>query len=139
SLVVPGAGQFWRGQRWRGVVILVTAFVLAFLVQWALAEHGIAPVPVGGLLTSWLWLPFALFWAWNVWDAQQPVTPTGPNPWPGLLCAGLIVYVVAWQTTDVKLDRLVTRFDDAKKVFRQLLTPELATVPSNGEDLQTCD
>jgi phosphonate transport system permease protein len=140
SLLVPGAGQFWRGQRWRGVIILVTTIVLAFLVQWALAEHGIGQVTLGGLLTSWLWLPFALFWAWNVWDAQQPATAPGPNPWLGLLCAGLIIYVVAWQTTDVKLDRLVTRFEDAKKVFRQLATPELATVPAaNGEDLTTCD
>ena len=139
SLVVPGGGQFWRGQRWRGLIILAATVVLAFLVQWALVEHGIGQVPLRGLLTSWLWLPFALFWAWNVWDARQIGTPPGPNPWPGLLCAGLIVYVVAWQTTDVKLERLVTRFEDAKKVMRQLVTPELATVPANGEDLQTCD
>ncbi len=135
SLVVPGAGQFWLGRRGRGVVIALTALVLAFLVLWALGQH-IGEAQLGGQVTSWLWLPFALFWAWNVRDAGQ--TTARPSPWPGLLCAGLIVYVIAWQATDVNLDRLVTRFDDAKKVFGELLTPELATVPV-GEDQQTCD
>jgi phosphonate transport system permease protein len=138
SLIVPGAGQFWLGRRWRGAVIALTAVVLAFLIPWALAAQTIGQVQLGGLVTSWLWLPFALFWAWNVWDARSMATHVPASLWPGLLCAGLIVYVVAWQVTNVRLDRLVTRFDDAKKVGRQLLTPELATVSINGED-QTCD
>jgi phosphonate transport system permease protein len=138
SLIVPGAGQFWLGHRWRGVVIAVTTVLLALLIQWALADQKIGLVQPGGLITSWLWLPFALFWAWNVWDAGHTAAHFSANPWLGLLCAGLIVYVIAWQTTNVRLDRLVTRFDDAKKVAGQLVTPELATVPVNGED-QTCD
>jgi len=138
SLIVPGAGQFWLGHRWRGVVIALTALLLAFLIQWALVDQMIGQAQLGGLITSWLWLPFALFWAWNVWDARHTTAHISANPWPGLLCAGLILYVIAWQTTNVRLDRLVTRFDDAKKVAGQLVTPELATVPVNGED-QTCD
>ena len=138
SLIVPGAGQFWLGRRWRGVIIALTALLLAFLVQWALTNQAIGQLQLGGLIFSWLWLPFALFWAWNVWDARQTTAHVSPSPWPGLLCAGLIVYVIAWQTTDVKLERLVTRLEDAKTVFGQLMTPELATVPVNGED-QTCD
>lgn len=138
SLIVPGAGQFWLGHRWRGVVIVFTTVLLAFLIQWALADQTIGQVQLGGLITSWLWLPFALFWAWNVLDARQTAARLSGSPWLGLLCAGLVVYVIAWQVTNVRLDRLVTRFDDAKKVARQLVTPELATVPVNGED-QTCD
>jgi len=138
SLIVPGAGQFWLGHRWRGVVIAFTAVLLAFLVQWAVIDQTIGQVQLGGLSTSWLWLPFALFWAWNVWDARHTAAHTSANPWPGLLCAGLILYIIAWQTTNVRLERLVTRFDDAKKVASQLVTPELATVSVNGED-QTCD
>ncbi len=138
SLIVPGAGQFWLGRRWRGVVIALTTLLLAFLIQWALADQTIGKVQLGGLVTTWLWLPFALFWAWNIWDARQTAARVSGSPWLGLLCAGLILYVIAWQTTNVRLERLVTRFDDAKKVARQLVTPELATVPVNGED-QTCD
>jgi phosphonate ABC transporter permease subunit PhnE len=138
SLILPGAGQFWLGRRWRGVVIALTALLLAFLVQWALAAQKIAVVQVGGLVTSWLWLPLALFWAWNVWDTRQTAARLSSSPLPGLLCAALILYVIAWQTTGVRLDRLVTRFDDAKNVSSQLLRPEIATVQVDGED-HTCD
>ncbi len=138
SLIVPGAGQFWLGRRWRGVVIALTTLLLAFLVQWALTDQAIGQVQLGGLVTSWLWLPFALFWAWNVWDARHTTAYTSGSPLPGLLCAGLILYVIAWQVTNVRLERLVTRLDDAKKVTSQLVTPELATVSVDGED-RTCD
>ena len=44
SLIIPGAGQFRLGRRWRGAIILLTTGILAFLISWALAEQKIGQV-----------------------------------------------------------------------------------------------
>ena len=41
----------------------------------------------------------------------------------GVLLAAVILYVIAWNVTDVKLDRLVTRFEDAKNGRRRPAQP----------------
>ncbi len=125
SLIVPGSGQFLLGHRWRGVVILIITAILAFLVNWALVTAEDWPdYDLGGLVTSWLWLPFLLFWVWNVLDATaacplscEPalaVTAQGPSMLFAVLFAAIILYVIAWNVTEVKLDRLITRFSDAQ-------------------------
>ena len=125
------------GRRWKGLVILLTTTVLTFLVNWALVNLNIGLVNIGKLVTSWLWIPLILFWVWNVLDAQKSSEGKTFAPLIGLACAGLILYFIAWNVTDVNLDRLVTRFGDAQKMANQLINPELATVTINGQD-QTC-
>ena len=137
SLFVPGSGQILLGRRWKGVVILLSAAILTFLVNWALVNLKIGQITVGSTVTSWLWVPLILFWAWNVLDAHRSSEGKTFTPLAGLLFAGLILYFIAWNVTDVRLDRLVTRFGDAQKMANQLINPELATVTVNGED-QTC-
>ena len=137
SLIIPGAGQFGLGRRWRGAIILLTTGILAFLVSWALAEQKIGQIQLGGWVTSWLWLPFLLFWAWNVWDAHVTNCGQAASLLPALFAAALILYIIAWQVAGVRPERLVTRFGDAQKVVGQLIRPELAAVPVDGED-RTC-
>ncbi|HMD88428.1 MAG TPA: phosphonate ABC transporter, permease protein PhnE [Anaerolineaceae bacterium] len=137
SLLIPGSGQAFLGSRWKGLVILLTTAVLTFLVNWALVNLNIGQVNIGKLVTSWLWIPLILFWVWNVLDAQKSSEGKTFTPLIGLMCAGLILYFIAWNVTDVNLDRLVTRFGDAQKMANQLINPELATVTINGQD-QTC-
>jgi phosphonate ABC transporter permease subunit PhnE len=137
SLVIPGSGQFGLGRRWRGLVIFLTTSLMVFLVNWALVDQKIGQISLGSLVTSWLWAPLILFWVWNVLDARAASTGQTFSVMPGLLFSAIILYVIAWQVTNVRPERLVTRFDDAKKVASQLIKPELATVQINGED-QTC-
>ncbi|MDR3575167.1 MAG: phosphonate ABC transporter, permease protein PhnE [Anaerolineaceae bacterium] len=137
SLVVPGSGQFIMGRRWKGIVILLSAAILTFIVNWALVNLSIGQVSVGRMVTSWLWIPLILFWIWNVLDARGISEDRSFAPLIGLLSAALILYFVAWNVTDVRLDRLLTRFSDAKTMATQLINPELATVTINGQD-QTC-
>jgi phosphonate transport system permease protein len=125
SLLVPGAGQCLRGRWQRGAALLATVAVLAFLINWALSNFKIGQVTLGDLNTSWLWLLFALFWLWNVFDALHPAHSRSRADALALLLPVLIIYLIGWQVTDANLDRLVTRFDDAKKVFDSLLHPDL--------------
>jgi len=41
------------------------------------------------------------------------------NILPGLALIAVILYVIAWNVTDVRLDRLVSRFNDARTVCKQ--------------------
>ncbi len=137
SLVLPGSGQFALGHRPRGMVIFLSAAILAFLVYWTQVNLKIGRIQFGLSITSWLWLPFILFWAWNVLDARRAATSQPASLLPGVLVAAVILYVIAWNVTNVKLERLVTRFNDAKLVMRQLANPELALTSINGQD-KTC-
>ena len=114
SLILPGTGQVLLNRRWRGMLIFGMTAFLAYLVNFALASsQKIARIEIAGWVTSWLWLPFILFWLWNVLDARNLAAGRRPNTLPGIFFAAIILYVIAWNVTDVKLERLVTRFADA--------------------------
>jgi phosphonate ABC transporter permease subunit PhnE len=134
SLVLPGLGQFWLKRRERGLVILFTSLILAFLISWSLDHQNIGKIEVGGITTSWLWLPFALFWVWNVLDAQAIRTHRIWTLLPGIFFVAIILYVIAWQLTGVRIDRLVKRFSDARIVAGNLLNPDMITISVGGED-----
>ena len=137
SLLIPGTSQILLGKLWRGILILITTPILAFLVSWSLDKSKIGRVELGGLATSWLWLPFLLFWLWNGYDARRIAGGRKLNTLPGVFLAAIILYVIAWNVTDVKLDRLITRINDAKLVATDLVNPDLLTSTVNGQD-QVC-
>jgi phosphonate ABC transporter permease subunit PhnE len=127
SLFVPGAGQIYLRHRERGGLILGAAVILAYLINWALTAFQTSQIVLGGLTTSWLWFALALFWAWNVYDAYQLGHSQMSSAWLGVLFAAVILYVIGWSVTDVKLERLVTRFNDARLVAADLVHPDILT------------
>jgi phosphonate transport system permease protein len=132
SLLVPGAGQFYLGKRGRGGLIFLAALAQGYLIYWALDNFKIGQVILGNLQTSWLWLLFVLFWGWNVYDAYGHAQGRRSLGWLGLLLIALVVYVIAWQVTDVRLDRLVTRFGNALKIGDDIIHPDLAVQNASG-------
>jgi phosphonate transport system permease protein len=97
----------------------------------------IGKVLLGPQVISWLWVPFILFWAWNLWDAHSLSRGRHPNPLPLVLFAAIILYFIAWQVTDVKLDRLITRLNDARLVVTDLVNPDFISIDIGGEK-QVC-
>ena len=137
SLFLPGLGQFLQKRRERGLLIFLTTVTLAFLIVWSLVNQNIGKIQVAGFVTSWLWLPFILFWAWNVLDARLSKTERGFSILPAVVFAAIVVYVIAWQVTGVRLDRLIKRFGDARVVMTNLLNPDIVTISIKGQD-QIC-
>jgi phosphonate ABC transporter permease subunit PhnE len=137
SMILPGLGQFLLGKRGRGLLIFLTTAALALLINWSLVNQEIGEVKIDGITTSWLWLPLILFWLWNILDARALVAHKTFSILPGILCTALILYVIAWYVTDVRLNRLVERFNDARTVATNLLNPDVITISINGED-QIC-
>ena len=137
SLIIPGLGQFLLKRRARGMLIFLTAGASGFLINWSLVHQNIGKVTLGEFATSWLWLPFILFWVWNVLDVRALTfnrTISGLLP---IFLIACILYVIAWNVTDVKLNRLVERFKDARTVATNLVNPDMITISINGQD-QIC-
>lgn len=132
SLIVPGAGQFYENDRTRGLMILGAALGQAGLIYWGLANFNVAQFSFGGLVTSWLWPFLAAFWAWNVYDAHMQAQGKGASDQVGILLPALVVYIVAWQVTDIRLDRLLTRFGNALKIGNDIIHPDLFTHDAAG-------
>ena len=137
SLIVPGLGQFLQKRRERGLLIFLITVTLALLIQWSLKNQGVGKVNLGSITTSWLWLPLILFWVWNVLDARAFAANKTFTILPGILFAAIIIYVIAWQVTGIKLNRLVERFNDARTVATNLLNPDVITISVQGQD-QIC-
>src|ERR1044072_4135202 len=134
SLILPGLGQFLLKKRSNGLLIFLTAVVSAFLINWSLVHQNIGKVSIGSLITSWLWLPFVLYWVWNILDARALAEQKRFSILPAILFVGLILYVIAWNVTGIKPSRLVERFNDARTVATNLLNPDIITISINGED-----
>ena len=127
SLVVPGAGQFMAGKRRRGVAILVSTLSLAFLINWAFVSFTIGRLEVGATTISWLAGVLAAFWLWNVVDAYRQTLGRSAPRWIAFALVAVIVYVIGWNTTDINLSRLLSRFSDARIVLRAIFNPDLLT------------
>ena len=84
SLILPGLGQFLLKKRQRGLVILLAVALSVYLVNWSLVHQNIGKINLGGLVTSWLWLPLILFWIWNVMDVRALSEAKTFNILPGI-------------------------------------------------------
>ncbi len=107
SLIVPGAGQFYLGKREIGMSILLATLTQGYLIYWALDNFRIGQVTAGGVETSWLLYFLGAFWAWNVFDANRRAQGARGADFVGLLIPAIVIYLIAWEVTDVRLDRLV--------------------------------
>lgn len=139
SILIPGSGQMLAKRTWRGISILILTIILGFLVRWSFMTYKIGRVgePEGSGF-SWLWIPFALFYLWNISDAFKLSKNKSSSPVIAALSATVILYVIGWTVTGVKLDRLVTRFDDARVVMTRLANPDLFST-YEGDKVVMCD
>lgn len=137
SILIPGSGQFLLKRQMRGGLILLSALFSGFLITWSLDYFQTAKVTLLGVNTSWLWLPFAAFWVWNILDAFRLKSGKTFSSLLAILLVAIILYVIAWNVTDVKLDRLVTRIEDAGKVGQDLINPDFFSI-GRGEYAQSC-
>ncbi len=137
SILIPGSGSFYTSHRWRGFSIFLSAYLSFFLVLWALLDQEIGKITLAGMTTSWLWLPLILSWIWNGFDTFHTLQRKAFSSLPALLCAGVILYVIAWNVTDIRLNTLVTGARDARTIATLLVNPELAVI-KGGEEDQPC-
>jgi len=139
SLLIPGLGQFLLGRRSRGLLIFLAAAVSTFLIAWSLINQKIGIITLGRFETSWLWLPLNSYSGFGTYWMPGHYQPEKCSAsFQGYFFVALILYVIAWNVTDVKLNRLVERFNDARTVATNPAhTQNMITLSVNGND-QIC-
>lgn len=130
SLLIPGAGQFYHGDRGRGIAILAATIVNSGIIYWAQDNFRVL---VTGSTVLALWGLLGGFVLWNVVDAYRRARLESTTHWLALLLPTLIIYIVAWQVTDIRLERLITRFSFALKIWNDIIHPDLLTQNAAGD------
>ena len=113
SLIIPGSGQIYAGERYRGFSVLACA-IAAFGTAFWYHEPG------------WYIVPF-IIWLWNIWDA---ISLVGGNKRPIIIIiAALLVmgYGIGWQVTEIDLSALTKNLDRAASIVVPMFHPDFIT------------
>ena len=138
SVVIPGSGQIALKKTWRGITILVMTLILGFLVNWAYVKFKIGKIQINDAQSfTWLVIPLVLFYLWNILDATLLAKNKKSSILIAVLSAAIILYVIGWSVTGVKMDRLITRFADARTVMNRLVNPDLFST-HEGDKIVVC-
>ena len=116
SLVVPGSGQFILGERVRGIGYLATILLLGVLIAW----QG----------TTVLLVPLVFIWLWGAWDAYRLAVGEEGRLGAPILLAVLIVFGLAFVSTEFRPTALVTGWPRMQPYLKALVQPELFEYPT---------
>ncbi len=110
SLFIPGSGQIYAGERYRGFTILICALVTLGTAFW----YGVP---------GWYAAP-ALIWLWNIWDAASLVR--GRRRPIAVVVAALLFmgYGIGWQVTQIDLSALTRNLDRAYSIVVPMFHPD---------------
>jgi len=109
SLLVPGLGQVYLGQRTRGAALFIGIVITSLLVRW----RG----------DTFLWGGIVIAWLCNAWDAYSLARERRMSPILPFLAIAVTLYVIGWGVTQIKLTRLITDIADIKPLMSDLLQP----------------
>ncbi len=138
SIIIPGSSQLYLRKTWRGLSILIFMVISGYLVYWGYDKFDIGKVSITESFSfSWLVLPLLLFYGWNIMDAFLISRDKKSPVLFAFLGVAIILYVIGWSVTGVKLDRLITRFDDAKSVMNKLINPDFFST-YEGDKIVIC-
>ncbi len=110
SFIVPGAGQIYAGERYRGFATLICALVTLGTAFWYQK-------------VGWYAVP-AIIWLWNVWDAVS-LTRGRKRPVSVMLAALLVMgYGIGWQVTQIDLSALTKNLNRAASIVVPMFHPD---------------
>lgn len=110
SLVLPGAGQFYARQRYRGISVFISAFVTLVVAVWY-------RVPL------WYTAP-VIIWLWNIWDAVSVVGGRLRSTFLPVAALLIMGYGIGWQVTNIDLSLLTKNAGRAAIILRPMLRPD---------------
>jgi phosphonate transport system permease protein len=112
-LFIPGLGQIYSRERYRGGAVFIIAVITGVTAFWY-------NVP------GWYLVP-AVVWLWNIWDAVS--LANGRKRSIFILVAAILVmgYGIGWQVTQIDPSALTKNLDRAKSIVVPMFHPDLFT------------
>jgi phosphonate transport system permease protein len=110
SLIIPGSGQIYAGQHYRGFSIFLCALASLGTAFWY-SQVGWYAVPL-------------VIWLWNIWDAVSLVRGK-KRPFSIAIAALLVMgYGIGWQVTQIDLSALTKNLDRARSIIVPMFHPD---------------
>ena len=110
SLVIPGLGQIYAQQQYRGVTVLISTLIASLITIWY-------KVP------AWYLVP-AIIWLWNVWDAVSLVQGQTRSAFIPVLMILVMGYGIGWQITNIDLSALTKNINRARSILVPMFHPD---------------
>lgn len=107
SLLLPGLGQAYAANRYRGTAIFLGFIIILGAVAW----YGVP---------GWYLVP-AVIWLWNIWDAASLAAKGRPSPaWIPLVAGLIAAYTIGWQVVQIDFSNA-----DMNRAYTAVLRPML--------------
>jgi phosphonate transport system permease protein len=110
SVIFPGVGQIYIGERYRGVTILLSELVTLLTTLW---YH----VPF------WYIVP-VLIWLWNIWDVYGLVNGSKKSLLIVFVAMLIMGYAIGWQVTEIDLSAFTRNLDRAASILGPMFHPD---------------
>jgi TM2 domain-containing membrane protein YozV len=120
SVLIPGVGQIYMGERYRGVTILLSELVTLLTTFW---YH----VPV------WYIVP-VIIWLWNIWDVYKLVNGSKKSLLIVFVSMLIMGYGIGWQITEIDLSAFTRNLDRASAIIGPMFRPDFF---AHREELKT--
>lgn len=113
SLIIPGLGQIYAGERYRGGAALIGTIATLGTAFW----YGIP---------AWYIAP-AVVWLWNIWDAVG--VARGRKRSISIMIAAILVmgYGIGWQVTQINPSALTKNLNRAASIVVPMFHPDFIT------------
>ena len=121
SLLIPGSGQIYVRQRYRGVFIFFSTLITVLIAIWY-------------KIPAWYLAP-AVIWLWNVWDAVSLVQGKTRSAFIPMLMILVMGYGIGWQITDIDLSALTKNAGRARSILTPMFHPDFisqVTITNTG-------
>ncbi len=110
SLLIPGVGQIYAQERYRGVTVLLSTLLTSLIIIWY-------RVP------AWYLVP-AVMWLWNIWDAISLVQGKTRSAFIPILMILVMSYGIGWQITNIDLSALTKNINRARSILTPMFHPD---------------
>lgn len=110
SLIIPGLGQIYAQQRYRGVTILISTLLASLITIWY-------KVP------AWYLVP-VIIWLWNVWDAVSLAQGKTRSAFIPVFMILVMGYGIGWQITNINLSALTKNIERARTIIVPMFHPD---------------
>ncbi|HEX9092110.1 MAG TPA: hypothetical protein VF831_11510, partial [Anaerolineales bacterium] len=113
SLIIPGLGQIYVSERYRGIAILISTIITIGTAFWY-------NVPI------WYLAP-AVVWLWNIWDAIS--LAKGRRRSISIMLAAILImgYGIGWQVTQINPSALTKNLDRAISIIKPMFRPDFVS------------
>ncbi len=110
SLILPGLGQVYARQTYRGLAVFLSVVVAALTSVWyGVAGYYLAP---------------AVIWLWGIWDATGCARGRPRSALLPLAAILVMGYGIGWQVTSIDLSSLTKNLGRASSIVQPMFHPD---------------